>query len=349
MKKKSIIVFIIISIIALMSVAGAFFHYNKKPYFSIIISSYNYGKYISQTIDSVLNSTFKDFELIVINDGSTDNTSEILKTYQNNKKITIIEHENQGLSLSRNKAMKIAKGKYFWFVDSDDWIDNDALLTLYHKTKDTDLDLISFYTYQINHMKNQNSIDGYSNLPRRLNNAPDETYTISDLSEYDLISYPVTSGKQIYRREFVQKNNIEFPPKTIFEDDVFFLHNIFAGAKISAVKKALYYKRKHSSAITADTPKHFGSYIKICQEIWDRTHQYPSHNDKATFISNIYIYNIPLRWSWLTPERKYEFYHHLISMQNYLNNKPNTPEWNEKRDWFNKFLDSPFVSPYKPK
>ena len=131
------------------------FHFTKKPYFSIIVCSYNYGHYLSQTIDSVLNSTFKSYELIVVNDGSTDKTSEVLKKYKDHPQITIIEHENMGLSLSRNKAMKLAKGKYFWFVDADDWIDQKALERLYKKTKKYPVDMVSFYTVQS--MKKANS------------------------------------------------------------------------------------------------------------------------------------------------------------------------------------------------
>ena len=194
-KKKKIVVFISGIVFCLMWVGGIL-SYNllKKPYFSIIISSYNYGHYLPQAIDSVLNSSYQNFELIVVNDGSTDKTSEILKQYKNHSKITIIEHENQGLSLSRNKAMKIAKGKYFWFVEADDWIDKNALKRLYDKTKKDDYDIVSFYTCGVNSNGLILGMGGYDMLPSKLENNPDNIFTVQELSVWDMMSYPLVTG-----------------------------------------------------------------------------------------------------------------------------------------------------------
>lgn len=349
-KKKKIVVFISGIVFCLMCLGGIL-SYNllKKPYFSIIISSYNYGHYLPQAIDSVLNSSYQNFELIVVNDGSTDKTSEILKQYKNHSKITIIEHENQGLSLSRNKAMKIAKGKYFWFVDADDWIDKNALKRLYDKTKKDDYDIVSFYTCGVDSNGLILGMGGYDMLPSKLENNPDNIFTVQELSVWDMMSYPVTSGKQIYRREFTLKNNIDFPARTLFEDDVFFLHHVFAGARISPLTHALYYKRSHGQAITSDRPKHFDSYIRICMYIWERTHKYPMHEEKATGISNYYIEGIPVRWRWLSTERKYKFYPDLLKWKEFLDRQPDNDYWNKSRSDFYEFFASEEVAPYAPK
>lgn len=100
----------------------------EKPIFSIIIPCYNIEKYISTTIKSVLNQTFDNFELILINDGSKDKTYEIIKFYsKQDKRISIIDKINEGVSKTRNLGINLAKGKYLYFLDGDDYIENNLL------------------------------------------------------------------------------------------------------------------------------------------------------------------------------------------------------------------------------
>ena len=98
---------------------------------SIILNVYNGEKYIKKCLDSIINQTFKDIEIIIVNDGSTDNTNKILKTYKD-KRIKIINQENMGLSLSRNVGIDNAKGEYLYFVDVDDYLEKDAIEYLYN-------------------------------------------------------------------------------------------------------------------------------------------------------------------------------------------------------------------------
>ena len=97
---------------------------------SIIINVYNGERYIKKCIDSVICQTYKNIEIIVINDGSVDHTLKILKSYQD-KRIKIINQKNKGLSLSRNVGISHAKGKYYYFLDMDDYIEKDTISYLY--------------------------------------------------------------------------------------------------------------------------------------------------------------------------------------------------------------------------
>ena len=98
------------------------------PKISVIIPVYNVEKYLDICLDTVLAQTFKDFEAVCINDGSTDNSLNILEHYQKfDKRIKIIQTENKGLSHARNKGIKEAKGEYITFVDSDDYISEICL------------------------------------------------------------------------------------------------------------------------------------------------------------------------------------------------------------------------------
>ena len=97
---------------------------------SIIIPVYNCEEYIKKCIDSIIEQTYKDFEVIIINDGSTDNTNYILNEYKNYSNIIIINQNNHGVSYSRNVGLEKAKGNYICFIDGDDYIDKDYLSTL---------------------------------------------------------------------------------------------------------------------------------------------------------------------------------------------------------------------------
>ena len=99
----------------------------SKPVFSIIMPVYNVEQYISEAIESVLNQSFKDFELLIINDGSTDNSPKIAEYFkEKDSRILIFHQKNQGLSAARNFGIKNAKGTFIYFMDSDDLIRNDV-------------------------------------------------------------------------------------------------------------------------------------------------------------------------------------------------------------------------------
>lgn len=110
---------------------------------SIILPVYNVEKYLAQCLDSIVNQTFKDFECICVNDGSTDNSLSILQKYaQKDKRFKIITQENKGLSGARNAGIKTAKSKYLTFIDSDDWVTENYLEVLYNKIEETKSDIV---------------------------------------------------------------------------------------------------------------------------------------------------------------------------------------------------------------
>ncbi|MEQ4788416.1 glycosyltransferase family 2 protein [Morganella morganii] len=99
----------------------------SSPLVTVYITNYNYGKYIRAAIDSVLNQTLESFELIIIDDGSTDESKSIIEEYESNPKITVIYQKNKGLNVSNNVAMRVARGKYIIRLDADDWFHESAL------------------------------------------------------------------------------------------------------------------------------------------------------------------------------------------------------------------------------
>ncbi|MEI0566106.1 glycosyltransferase family 2 protein [Brachyspira pulli] len=110
---------------------------------SIIIPVYNVSKYLRACLDSVINQTYKDLEIICINDGSTDDSLEILKEYSNkDNRIIIIDKKNAGVSAARNDGIEKSSGEYLFFMDSDDYIDNDFIEVFYNNAKKNNSDLV---------------------------------------------------------------------------------------------------------------------------------------------------------------------------------------------------------------
>lgn len=108
-----------------------------KPLISVVIPVYNTLNYIQKGIESVLNQTYKNVELIIINDGSTDGSKELLdQANEKSSKVTVFHQENQGVSAARNKGLDLVHGEYVCFLDSDDWLSEDAIEFLYNQIKD---------------------------------------------------------------------------------------------------------------------------------------------------------------------------------------------------------------------
>lgn len=119
---------------------------SKKPLISVLIPVYNVEKYLRQCLDSVISQTLKDIEIICVNDGSTDSSLQILQEYaKKDKRITVIDQQNQGTLLARKNAVAESSGKYICFIDSDDWLaGDDSLLTMYESIERESVDMLQF-------------------------------------------------------------------------------------------------------------------------------------------------------------------------------------------------------------
>src|SRR5690554_2682260 len=112
---------------------------------SIIIPVYNKAPYLDSCISSVINQTYKNLEIIIIDDGSTDNSLEICENYRKkDERIQLISQENQGVSVARNKGIQKASGEWIYFLDADDYLELDAFEILVKKSHYLDVDLIHF-------------------------------------------------------------------------------------------------------------------------------------------------------------------------------------------------------------
>ena len=240
---------------------------DKGIKFSVVVPVYNVEKFLPQCLDSVLNQTLKNIEIICINDGSTDESLKILKQYaKKDKRIKIINQRNHGLATSRNNALKIVKGEYIDFLDSDDFLNENALELLYNQAKLYNLDMLSF--------SGNNFLDGtddmrpnpywqFSYLPDGFNT---NVFSVKDCWDF-LHKMAVSSCLTVYKHDFIKKNKLTFPDGLCYEDNVFFTTAITKAKRCGILKSQLYCRRVHNASITKNWVSNFSDWIEIVDRV----------------------------------------------------------------------------------
>lgn len=214
------------------------------PKVSVIIPVYNVEKYLDECLDSVINQTEKDIEIICVEDCSTDSSLEILQEYaKKDERIVILRNEvNLGLSITRNKGLDIARGEYILFVDSDDFIE----LTLIETTLKyaNGVDIVCFNFRECNSDKIGSFTHNYA--------FENKVYSNEEYFETATATYSITviTCNKLYRREFLRENNVEFAPGLLYEDVLFYFYCILNAKQISCIDDMLYVYRARPNSIT---------------------------------------------------------------------------------------------------
>lgn len=234
---------------------------------SVILPVYNAERYIKKAIESVLNQSFTDFELIVVNDGSTDSTQDIINSFDD-KRIRLITQENLGPGASRNNALKIARGEYVMYLDSDDWFCSDAFKIAYDEITSKDADLTFFQMINYDDETSEVYPNDWFDLTTfdesfegRVFSPAETPGSIFDLS--------VGVCQKIYKTGFLRKIDARFPEGIFFEDMPFFFYVYLKAERISIVKRHLYYRRKHNSSITHVVDEKFLDTVRAGQILMD--------------------------------------------------------------------------------
>lgn len=214
---------------------------------SVIIPVYNGEKYIKSCLDSVLNQTLSEIEIIIINDGSKDDTQKILEQYREKylDKIEIVSKENEGQGKARNIGIDLAKGEFVTFVDSDDTIDSNMLQKLYDEIKTKEVDLVICDYYEILNVK-----EGKRKAKTKLKEEINERKTnkcekkailqkTGDLKKDYIISVAGPCNKLI-KTDILKKNNLRFLENAIYEDIAMIPLIALYTNKIAYVEEPLY-------------------------------------------------------------------------------------------------------------
>ena len=236
---------------------------------SIIIPVYNAAEFLSECLDSCLNQTLKEIEIICVDDGSTDNSLEILNAYaQKDSRIKVIHQENMGLPISRNNAMKIATGQYIQFLDADDYLEPDTCECLYFYSKLYHLDMCQFSAVNFNHNSRKEFENSYHTLSWMTKNTP--IVFNAETMYHILPQMAVTACLTFYNRQFLLKKDIHWISKKLaYEDTPFFVESALQAERIGAFQIPFYHRRVHPAAITQNMATNFNEYAKIIKYTLD--------------------------------------------------------------------------------
>lgn len=220
------------------------------PKVSVIIPIYNVEPYLRECLDSVVNQTLRDIEIICVNDGSTDNSGAILAEYAAlDERITVITQENGGLSAARNAGMDIAKGKYIYFIDSDDYIDLDALEVLYNRAEELEVDVLCFDFSRFD----DQSREVVFRLPQRKYEEVRTGCALMAAMRDDGV-YWVGVWVFFISRKLLEKRNLQFYKGIIYEDNLFIAQLLLQAHRTAHIQREFYHWRLRPQSILTTPP-----------------------------------------------------------------------------------------------
>jgi len=268
---------------------------------SIIIPVYNTSRYLDECLGSVLNQSFQDIEVICVNDGSTDNSLEILRNYP----VKIIDQANQGLSASRNNGLKEATGKYVLFLDSDDYLEDNALSELYGIMESKSLDLLIFKIIDFDDETREKSKYSYFEMDLLKSHVKDDVFCYDDVKHL-LFRISVTAPGKLYRRDLIE--GMSFKEGLIFEDNPFFIELFLKAKRVLFKDEYYYFRRIHKNSITNSNFDKFSDVITIYNIIDDIIVQSGEYETVKHKLFNRQCRDIYLRFSQVPDELKDEFF-----------------------------------------
>lgn len=223
------------------------------PDISIIVPIYNAEKYISKCIDSILNQTKKELEIILINDGSTDNTEKIIKSYKD-KRIVYFKNANHGIGYTRNYGISKSTGKYIMFLDSDDYLEKNACEKLFNKIEKDNLDIVI--------------CDFYKDYENRIEEIHTGSFKDSSLKDNpDIITEYLCPWAKLYSSKLLKNNKIKFVEDLKYEDAPFVIEALCTANKIGKIDECLNYYVIHNNSETTVRDRKCFDILKIIDKI----------------------------------------------------------------------------------
>ena len=257
---------------------------------SIIVAAYNIEDYIKRCMYSIVNQTFKDIEIIVVNDGSTDNTLNIINDFaKNDARIKIIDKKNGGLIEARKSGLEIASGEYILFLDGDDWLHLEAIEKLCKEAKKDNFDIVlyNFYlAYDNNKLEEKSSFEEI----------------VKHEDDYLKLSLTGQIGANIWakflKRKFLIDNNIEFVKNITYAEDVATTNLLFMySPKVSTIDENLHYYYQRENSVTKvvdekvfDIPK----ALEFIKSNLEKQGLYEKYKEEFEYLcyKHIYFYQI---------------------------------------------------------
>lgn len=231
---------------------------------SIIMPIYNAEKFLRQAVDSILNQTYKNLEVILVDDGSKDSSGEICDEYSKfDNRVRVIHKENGGSSTARNAALDIATGKYIMFADCDDFLEENSCEVLYNEIESKDADYVVGNYIHTNHQgekweKPLFDTEKYDNFK----------LSINDFEKSFFVMNSVVWNK-IYKRDFIEEHNLRFIKSDIAEDAVFATYCYVHSDKGYYIKDVVYNYRQNekNGSISTNCTKHYFEKLNVSYKL----------------------------------------------------------------------------------
>ncbi len=252
---------------------------------SVIVPVYNVYDYLDKCLDSLVKQTLKDIEIIVVNDGSPDNSQEIIDKYAKKypKLIKAYQKKNGGLSSARNFGISKAKGEYIIFIDSDDYVEYDMLEEMYKKAKTTSADVVSCQlVYHYRKFVDQKKLEHPEYFGKKI---IDEPRILLEVKSYAV--------NKIYKRELW--NDFRFPDQH-FEDSAVVYNVLLTANKIECINGAKYhYIKERGEAITSNTDDRIYDIFKSCDAILSFYQEKDCYNSIKDTLDRVILGHIGFR------------------------------------------------------
>lgn len=295
---------------------------DNMPFFSIIIPAYNAERFLPQTLDSVVNQLYEDFEVLIINDGSNDCTLSIAETYANkDERVIVIDKKNEGVSVARNAGLELAKGEYVLFVDADDTMTVEALAVLREALQKRPVDIIR-YEHQTIDDHGDDLYPNYHMKTRR-------KYHHAVLSNAQFIQRILLDEcflwVHAFRRSLIEKYQIRFLPNCTYNEDTLFIVQYLQHCQeCSYIPLVLYKYRKFSDAVTASfTQKNFIDVLNVFEhlkELTEREQNTPFSQSLRLIMERLGLQLFRYSVMWNTKKE-------IDTVTNYCLSSPYTVEW----------------------
>ena len=225
----------------------------EYPQFSIVIPMFNVEKYIETTINSILLQTFEDFEVVIVDDCSNDRSAEIVRNYSDPRIKLFRQIKNSGEGVARNFGLKVARGQYVFFMDSDDALLPQMFEKFYTAAKESQADVIYMNTY-LRANDPEFTLPGKIDVERRIFYNPTPRFLSENLierlqDEYFSVGVHVVPWMKIQRRDFLLENQIHFPQTFRNSDVLFNFAELCLGRKIQVIDAQGYIYRSHIDSV----------------------------------------------------------------------------------------------------
>lgn len=244
---------------------------------SIIMPLYNAGWHLAECLDSVLEQTFTEFELLCVNDCSSDSTLEILRSYcMRDSRIRVLENAvHRGAAFSRNRGMREARGKYLAFLDGDDIFDESMFDKAYHKIEEYEADIVM---YEFRHVPSDciHRKIRVSHGREYLERYCQSVFSVLNYEGYEFVKWASGPWNKLYRRSFIEENQLEFQDLSCANDVYFVNMALMLAGKLTVLEteSVMVYVRDHFDAgrISSDRDPMciFEAFLKIGQELVKR-------------------------------------------------------------------------------